>query len=132
MVAVKVNTGNRYDFYALEQSGKCEIIDFLRELERVNKREFEKLVRDFDWTSKNGLIKNPEKFKPLGDNIYEFKTHGGVRVLCFLDGRCIVVLTNGFMKKKKYDSEIQRAINLKVKYLTAKSLGFLTYREESI
>jgi|ERR1039458_2311802 transketolase C-terminal domain/subunit len=130
MVLLKVKPGVSYEIYALEDGGRCEVLDFLSILAVANQREFEKLIKDFDRTADTGLIRNPEKFKLLVDGIYEFKTYGGVRILCFLDGRHIVVLTNGFMKKKKYDSEIQRAINLRVKYMNAKANYSLTYREE--
>jgi hypothetical protein len=121
MVSLKVKSGVCFDICALEDDGRCELLDFLRILAIANDREFAKLLKDLDRTADNGLIRNREKFKLLVDGIYEFKTYGGVRVLCFLDGRCMVVLTNGFMKKKKYDSEIERAINLRVKYMNAKA-----------
>lgn len=71
-----------------------------------------------------------ERFKRLRDDIYEFKTYGGVRVLCFLDGRSIVVLTNGFKKKKEYADDITRAVHLRAAYINAKNNDSLTYRDE--
>ena len=127
MLARKVKSGNEYDIYALEEGDRCEIADYLRLLKESNNIEFAKLTALFDWTADVGKIKNPQKFKLLDDGIHEFKTHGGVRVLCFFDGRCMVILTNGFMKKKKYEPEIKRALNLKYKYVIAKADSTLKY-----
>ena len=132
MVAIKVKTGNEFDIYAVEDGGRCELLDFIAELKASNNAEFVKLTALFDVTADYGKINNTQKFKYLTDGIYEFKTYGGVRVLCFLDGPCIVVLTNGFMKKKKYDSDIKRAVNLKWKYTIAKAQGTLFYRKDEI
>ncbi len=129
IVAVKIKAGKLFDFYAMEQDGQCDLLDFLMELKKSNEREFHKLVKDFDRTADVGVIRNMEKFKALDDGIHEFKTYGGVRVLCFFDGRLIIV-TNGFMKRKKYDSEISKAINLRVKYRNAKQSASLKYGED--
>jgi putative component of toxin-antitoxin plasmid stabilization module len=132
VAAVRIKHGATYEIYALEHDGHCDLREFLLELHRSNSIEFAKLVKDLDRTADSGIIRNPEKFKLLHDGIYEFKTHGGIRVLCFLDGRRIIVLTNGFMKKKKYDSDIQKAINLRVKYLDAQATNSLIYKEDEI
>jgi hypothetical protein len=127
VLARKVKSGNEYDIYALEEGNRSDIIDFLKLLKDSNSIEFTKLTALFDWTADVGKIRNPQKFKLLGDDIHEFKTYGGVRVLCFFDGRCMVILTNGFMKKKKYEPEIKRAVNLKYKYVIAKADNTLKY-----
>ncbi len=130
MTNIKVKSGDEYDIYAIEDGGRCEMLDFLCSLRTSNSAEFGKLTALFDVIAENGKINNPQKFKYLTDGIYEFKTYGGVRVLCFFDGHCIVVLTHGFMKKKKYDSEIKRAVNMKYKYTIAKAQGTLFYRKD--
>jgi hypothetical protein len=132
VLARKVKSGNEYDIYALEEGGRCEILDFLTTLKQSNSVEFNRLTALFDVTADTGRIKNPQKFKYLDDGIYEFKTYGGVRVLCFIDGQCIVVLTHGFMKKKKYESEIKHAVNVKYKYTIAKSQGTLFYQNDDL
>lgn len=132
MVAIKIINGLIYNFYALEHNGHHELLDFLNEIKQHHESEFAKLVRSFDRTADHGLIQNPEKFKRLSDTISEFKTGGGVRILCFLEGRSIIVLTNGFKKKKKYDDEITRAENLRLAYLEAKATHNLTFIEETL
>jgi hypothetical protein len=121
-----------FDIYALEHNGRCELLDFIQALETSSGPELAKLIRLLDWTADSGKLRNPEKFKSLTDDIHEFKTHGGVRVLCFFDGRNIIVLTNGFIKKKNYGPEIERANNLKLTYLSTKRNQSLTYRDEII
>jgi hypothetical protein len=130
IVAIKVKTGAVFDLYALELSGRCELLQFLSEICGSAPAEFGKLIRLFDWTTQYGTLNNKEKFKRLNADVQEFKTNGGVRVLCFRDGRSIIVLTNGFKKKKDYADEIARAEQLRVLYLNAKANDSLTYREE--
>jgi len=122
--------GKVFDIFALEHNGRRELLDFLVDLQMSSRREFVKLTRYLDWTKDSGLLKNEYIFKRLTIDIYEFKTHGGIRILCFVDGRSIVVLTNGFKKKKKYDDEISKAANLRLAYLSAKQNDQLMYMEE--
>lgn len=130
LVAVKIKHGRIYDIYAIEDGGKCELLDFVELLSESAQAEYGKLIRLFDWTADSGVIKNEQKFKRLTEQIWEFKTFGGVRVLCFFDDRRIIVLTNGFKKKKKYDDEIRKAENLMLRYQSNKRNESLTYREE--
>ena len=132
MFAIKIKSGDAYDIYALEDSGRCEMLDFIDSLKASNVVEFGKLMALLDATAEAGKLKNPQKFKYLADGIHEFKTYGGIRVLCFFDGQCMVVLTHGFMKKKKYESEIKRAVNMMYKYTIAKAQGALFYRKDEI
>ena len=51
-----------------------------------------------------GPPRNQEKFKSIGDGIYELKTRGGVRILAFFGGELLersIVLTHGFKKPQK-------------------------------
>lgn len=130
MVAIKIKSGPFCEIYAIEQNGKCPLFDFLLALRGSARRDFDRLVRLLDWMTDVGRIINEEKFKRLTPDIHEFKTHGGVRVLCFFDGRCMIILTNGFKKKKRYVDEITKAENLRLTYLSAKNNNCLSYREE--
>jgi len=130
VVAIKVKSGNAIAVYALEQNGRRELWDFLFDLKASSCKDFARLVSLFDRTAEYGRIKNEQMFKYLANDIYEFKTFGGFRVLCFFDGGRMIVLTNGFKKRKDYSAEIQKAVNLRVNYLNAKSNGCLTYRED--
>jgi len=131
VAAIKIRAGKECDLYALQQNNRTELLDFLVELRRSAVREYAKIMTLFTRTADFGpLFGVHERFKRLQNDIFEFKTHGGVRILCFFDGRSIIVLTNGFKKKKEYADEITRAMNLRMAYLNAKSSDCLTYREE--
>jgi hypothetical protein len=132
VVAIKIIPGREFDLYALEHNGRRELLDFLVELRASANAEFLKLLRAFDRTAACGLMKNEQRFKRLTPDIYEFKTFGGVRVLCFREGRSIIILTNGFKKKKKYDDEIVKAKHLRSAFLTAKTDGCLSFTVESL
>lgn len=133
MVAIKIKSGRAFDIYALEVNGRRELLEFLVELKAHAGQDFVRLTRLFDRTAENGrIMRNEQMFKRLTVDIHEFKTFGGVRVLCFFDDRSIIVLTNGFKKKKKYDDEITRAENLRLAYLAAKRSRTLTYLQEPI
>lgn len=125
MIASKIISGREFDIYTLEHDGSREMADFLVALQESNTAEFAKLLRALDRTADFGLIKNDQRFKQLTADIYEFKTYGGIRVLCFLDQRSIVVLTNGFTKRKKYDGEVERAEHLRQAFVYAKTNGCL-------
>ena len=66
-------------------------------------------------------IRNQEKFKRLEENLYELKA-AQVRLLFFIEGRSIIIVTNGFLKKaqKTPDAEMRRARTLRALYLEAK------------
>jgi hypothetical protein len=131
LVAVKIKPGRAHDIYVLEDGGACQVRDFFDEIEMTARAEFQKLVRLIDRISEHGTIRNEQKFKLLQDKIWEFKTPGGVRLLCFFDSGRLVILTNGFKKKKDYAAEISRAVVLRGRYLAAKSSECLTFREET-
>jgi mRNA-degrading endonuclease RelE of RelBE toxin-antitoxin system len=67
-----------------------------------------------------GVIRDPGKFRPEGNGIYAFKS-GRIRLLCFLDGRD-VLLTNGYDKKaeKVRRQEIDRATRIRASWRAQK------------
>src|SRR5215204_6439307 len=83
VVAIRIKPGKAYNIYALEQNERIELLDFLIEIRECASKEYKRLIRYLFWTAEQGLLTNPEMFKRLNEHIYEFKTHGGIRVLCF-------------------------------------------------
>jgi len=65
---------------------------------------------------------NRTKCRSLGDDIYEFKEPGW-RVLWFYDAGRTVVCTHSCpkVKKKEFQSEIERASRIRKRYFAAKS-----------
>jgi len=59
-----------------------------------------------------------EKFRHIGDDIYELKTNLGIRILCFFATdflRRSLILTHGFPKPKRVQLDREKAKALKIK-----------------
>lgn len=97
-----------------------EAFDFLQKLER---KHYEKILFNI---RKAQTENDPQLFKKLNSNIWEFRTlYKGIhyRLLAFWDKssttKTLVVATHGFTKKRSKvpDNEIKRAEQLRLKYL---------------
>ena len=102
-----------------------EAFEFLSGLER---KQYEKILYNI---RKSQVELDPELFKKLSDDIWEFRTlYQGLqyRLLAFWDKtstiNTLVVSTHGFVKKRSKvpDKEIQKAVNIRTKYLAAKQV----------
>lgn len=102
-----------------------EAFEFLKGLDR---KHYEKVLYNI---RKAQNEHNPELFKKLNNDIWEFRTlYQGLqyRLLAFWDKTSttdtLVVSTHGFIKKqsKVPDKEIQTAIGLRTKYFEEKQL----------
>ena len=102
-----------------------EVFEFLRGLER---KHYEKILYNI---RKSQVELDPELFKKLSDDIWEFRTlYQGLqyRLLAFWDKtstiNTLVVSTHGFVKKRSKvpDKEIQKAVNIRTKYLAEKQV----------
>ncbi|MEI9865183.1 MAG: type II toxin-antitoxin system RelE/ParE family toxin [Limisphaerales bacterium] len=131
LAAIKIKSGIAFSIWRLEENGKCEMLEFWENMDNGYRA---KIDRSFRWTVENGLLRNNEKFKYIGDGLYEFRTIDGVRVFCFLDEGKMLICTGGYIKKKdKLDpAEISRAKILKSKYESEKSAETLTFEEQLI
>ena len=101
-----------------------EAFDFLQGLER---KHYEKILYNI---RKAQVENDPELFKKLTDDIWEFRTmYQGFkyRLLAFWDktssSETFVISTHGFIKKRSKvpDKEIQKAIQIRTKYLNQKN-----------
>jgi len=100
-----------------------EAFEFLQSLER---KHHEKIL----YNMRKAQVENdPELFKKISDDIWEFRTlyHGfKYRLLAFWDktsiSETLVVATHGFIKKQSRvsDNEIQKAIQIRTKYFEQK------------
>ncbi len=102
-----------------------EAFEFLKELER---KHYEKILYNI---RKSQVEHDPEIFKKLTDEIWEFRTlYQGFqyRLLAFWDKtssiETLVVSTHGFIKKRSKvpDNEIQKATKIRLKYFEEKQL----------
>jgi phage-related protein len=105
-------------------------IEFLEEafefLNNLNKKHHEKILFNI---RKAQIEQDPELFKKLKDEIWEFRTlyqRLNYRLLAFWDktdsGNTLVVSTHGIIKKrsKVSESEIQKAKQLRIRYFKDK------------
>ena len=102
-----------------------EAFEFLSGLER---KQYEKILYNI---RKSQVELDPELFKKLSDDIWEFRTlYQGLqyRLLAFWDKtstiNTLVVSTHGFVKKRSKvpDKEIQKAVNIRTKYIAEKQV----------
>lgn len=100
-----------------------EAYDFLKSLDR---KHYEKILYNI---RKAQIQNDPELFKKLNEDIWEFRTlYQGLqyRMLAFWDKtdntNTLVVSTHGFIKKRSKvpDNEIQKAMQQRIKYLNEK------------
>jgi phage-related protein len=102
-----------------------EAFEFLSGLER---KQYEKILYNI---RKSQVELDPKLFKKLSDDIWEFRTlYQGLqyRLLAFWDKtstiNTLVVSTHGYVKKRSKvpDKEIQKAVNIRTKYLAEKQV----------
>lgn len=95
-------------------------------LKSLDKKHSEKILYNI---RKAQMSRDPELFKKLTDDIWEFRTlyqGNQYRLLAFWDKSgakdTLVVSTHGFVKKRSKvpDNEIQRAIQLRARYFEEK------------
>ena len=115
------------------QRDKCPTLAFFQKEAHEHPDDFAELKALLDFTARNGPPQNETKFKHLSgtDALFEFKTRGGLRLLCFLDGGSLIICTHGVLKKRqKADpDEIKYASRMKADYEKAKKKGEVIHVE---
>ena len=110
--------GKRFTLYAIEINGQCPVKEFIKGLKNSKKIQMLALINRI---LEHGPPVNEEKFRSLGNNIYELKTRSGARILCFW-GKTpnSLVLTHGFnkCKPKRLEAEKRRALEWFNEYQT--------------
>ncbi len=110
---------------------KCPALAFFQDQARARAAEMVKLGALLTETANDGPPHNDQKFKDLpGTNgLCEFKTSGGLRLLCFWDDGSLIICTHGYLKgsQKAPKREITRAERLKRDYIEAKKKGTLEH-----
>jgi phage-related protein len=95
-------------------------------LDKLDEKSREKVLFNI---RKSREINDPELFKKLSQEIWEFRTlykNRKIRLLAFWDSiegkQTMVIVTNGFIKKtqKTPSKEIERALQLRKEYLDNK------------
>lgn len=109
---------------------RCETLGFFQEHVRKNPSEMTKLAALLSESAEKGPPKNLEKFRSLpGTDLYEFKTSGGLRLICFWDDQGLIISTHGYIKssQKAPKPELSHATNLQRRYLEAKKNNTLIH-----
>lgn len=104
-----LRSGEALNLYVLVVNEKCLIRDFINSLENQSKKEVLKLLEQ---RADRLILFDEQKFRSIGDDIFELKTRSGVRILCFWGGKRALILTHGFLKptKKVLRTEKAKAI----------------------
>ena len=111
-------TGQGFNLYAILVQNHCLIQEFVDSLDDAYKKQ---VLNLFHQIITIGLPKNEERFRPIGDQIYELKTRRGVRLLCFFAGQNLprsLILTHGFFKpqRKIFVREKKKAVAWREEY----------------
>lgn len=108
---------NGFTLCAISEN-RCFVREFIDNLEVSEQK---KIVNTLEKIATFGPPQNIEKFKSLGEGIFEIKSHQ-VRILGFFEKERVIVLTHGFIKKspKTPPSEIEKAKRLKNIYFGRK------------
>jgi hypothetical protein len=120
---------------ATDETGRdrCATLAFFQEHARLRPREFDKLSALLQRVANEGPPNDTDKFKNLKgeDGLCEFKTAGGLRLLCFWDEGSLIVTTHGYLKDKQRapKRELERAQQLRRDYFAAKKKGDLNHAE---
>lgn len=139
MKTLSIRSGERLAIRAIagsaDESGRdrCPTLAFFEEHARLRPKEFDKLAALLTRVANEGPPHDTDKFKELTgeDGICEFKTSGGLRLLCFWDEGTLVVSTHGYLKDKQKAPrrELDRAQRLRRDYFAAKHCGDLCHAE---
>ena len=110
--------GRVFTLFGIRIDNRSLVKEFLDGMDQTNKTQMMALIKLIIY---HGLPHNVEKFRSLDDGIYELKTRGGSRILCFM-GRpqYSLVLTHGFPKCKpqRLKREKQKALAWYKEYQT--------------
>ena len=106
--------GDKFKICGLIVNGTCEAEEFLKEL---SDKEKKKLIPLLQYTANSCTATNEQKFKNIGEGIFEFKGFQS-RLFCFFDQGRIIILTHGCIKKRdKLDpADIRKARSRKDDY----------------
>jgi mRNA-degrading endonuclease RelE of RelBE toxin-antitoxin system len=120
---------------AADESGRdrCATLEFFKEQKKLRSEELDKLSTLLTRVANNGPLHDTGKFRALKGEyrLYEFKTSGGLRLLCFWDEGSLIVTTHGYLKgaQKAPKHELERAQQLRHDYFAEKQRGELHHAE---
>ena len=119
MKIVKLLSGPAFDLYAIAIHQRCQVEEYISSLDEKDQKQVFALL---NFVCEKGPPTNEEKFRNLGDKIYELKTRRGHRILSFFGGSTLrksLVLTHAFPKPKPAELSVEKkkAVQLHEEYL---------------
>jgi hypothetical protein len=114
-----LKNGSRFNIYAIVlDDSTCPTVEFLELVKSTNKSSHKSFVNIFNWHADNGPIINERKSKVLKDrdNLLEFKTDQGDRIMYFYLPGGQTVLTHGFHKGASESQEYKKAEKMRDQY----------------
>ena len=92
--------GPKFNLYSIVVDNRCFVQEFI---ENIEEKDLKQVLNLFQRIVEIGLVHDTEKFRNIGEQIYELKTRRGVRILGFFAGPSLpnsLILTHGFYKSK--------------------------------
>lgn len=121
----KFEKGAYCTVFALEVGNKCDLLEFLTEVQRNHRPLFVKAMRMIKRLATDGPMKNEQQCRCVGDGMFELKvrnSNDSIRVFFFFDGQAVVICTHGVTKenKKVQSQDIENAKKYRDQYLDHK------------
>lgn len=101
MQILRISSGIKYDLYERAEGKIGQVTEYISTLADNEQKQ---IVALFKFILEKGPPINKEKFRHLGDQIYELKTRTGIRILSFYGAPLLhnaLILTHGLRKPKK-------------------------------
>jgi hypothetical protein len=119
----QIMSGRKFTIVALELGAvplrpECPAEEYLTSLGKDNPASHKSLLGVLRAHADQGPLLNPKKSRDLRDDIYEFKSRQGARLLWFYGPGRQTILTHGFFKAKgsPAGTEIDKAVRLRAQF----------------
>lgn len=125
MATKEILKGPQYEIRAWVNGAECQVLDFLEELEKDPKSDYERLMYLLLRTANVGIVRNPQQIRSLGNDIYEFKGTRTSRILFFYDKGKLIICSHGFSgkrgnEKRDVQEQMKKASKIKEAYFKEK------------
>jgi len=110
MKELLLRQGVRFGVFAIVFSdGSCPARSFLDEIEKNDNASYKTLLHLIRWHADCGPIRNERKSRKISgyDNLFEFKTDEGDRLLYFYCSGKKTVVTDGFRKGADKENRVE-------------------------
>ena len=88
----EITQGQRFRILAWGDDERCEVLEFLEELQKNANTDAARLLYLINRTAQQGAPEDVHQCRPLGDGIFEFKAPSTARILWFYDAGRIIYL----------------------------------------